>query len=107
MIPPLIGFFAKQQVLYAATHTGYFFLAIVAILVSVISASYYLKIVKVIHFDSAPNSNELEQNKSNLDITNIHSYVIATFTLIILLFTLKPNLLLNLTNILTSYSFTL
>ena len=98
-IPPLIGFFAKQQVLYAATHTGYFFLAIVAILVSVISASYYLRIVKVIHFESAPTSQELDQNKSNLYLTNIHSYVIATFTLIILFFILNPELLLNSTQL--------
>ena len=98
-IPPLIGFFAKQQVLYAATHTGYFFLAIVAILVSVISASYYLRIVKVIHFESAPTSQELDQNKSNLYLTNIHTYVIATFTLIILFFILNPELLLNSTQL--------
>jgi NADH-ubiquinone oxidoreductase chain 2 len=52
LIPPLLGFFAKQQVLYAATQSGYFFLSIVAILVSVISASYYLQIIKVIHFPS-------------------------------------------------------
>jgi len=51
-IPPLLGFFAKQQVLYSATHSGYYFLSIVAILVSVISASYYLQIIKVIHFPS-------------------------------------------------------
>jgi hypothetical protein len=47
-----LGFFAKQQVLYSATHSGYYFLSIVAILVSVISASYYLQIIKVIHFPS-------------------------------------------------------
>lgn len=51
-VPPLLGFFAKQQVLYSATHSGYYFLSIVAILVSVISASYYLQIIKVIHFPS-------------------------------------------------------
>ena len=99
-IPPLIGFFAKQQVLYAATHTGYYFLSIIAILVSVISASYYLKIVKVLHFDSAPTSTGLDTNKPNVEISNIHSYVIATFTLIILLFMFKPNLLLNSTQLL-------
>jgi hypothetical protein len=38
---------------------------------------------------------------------NIHSYLISILTLTILFYTLKPNLLLNLTNILASYSFTL
>ena len=55
-IPPLIGFFAKQMVLYSSTHGGYYFLSIIAILVSVISASYYLKIIRVIYFDT-PNIN--------------------------------------------------
>jgi len=52
-IPPLVGFFAKQMVLYSSIHTGYYFLSIVAILVSVISASYYLKIVRVLYFETA------------------------------------------------------
>ena len=47
-IPPLMGFFSKQLVLSAAIENGYYFISIVAILVSVISASYYLKIVKVL-----------------------------------------------------------
>ena len=38
-IPPLIGFFSKQMVLYSAIQSGYYFMAIVAIIVSVISAS--------------------------------------------------------------------
>ena len=50
-IPPLIGFFAKQMVLSAALDNGYIFLALVAILTSVISAVYYLNIIKQIFFD--------------------------------------------------------
>jgi NADH-ubiquinone oxidoreductase chain 2 len=45
-IPPLIGFFAKQMVLSAALDNGYVFISIVAILTSVISAVYYLNILK-------------------------------------------------------------
>jgi NADH-ubiquinone oxidoreductase chain 2 len=48
-IPPLIGFFSKQFVLYSAIQSGYYFMAIIAILVSVISASYYLKIIRLLH----------------------------------------------------------
>ena len=50
-IPPLIGFFAKQMVLSAALDSGYVFMALVAILTSVISAVYYLNIIKQIFFD--------------------------------------------------------
>nr|AYE93350.1 NADH dehydrogenase subunit 2 [Termitomyces sp.]AYE93351.1 NADH dehydrogenase subunit 2 [Termitomyces sp.] len=47
-LPPLIGFFSKQFVLSSAIQSGYYFIAFVAILVSVVSASYYLKIIKVL-----------------------------------------------------------
>src|SRR6516225_5784905 len=52
-IPPLIGFFAKQIVLSAALDNGYLFLTLVAILTSVISAVYYLNIVKQVFFDKS------------------------------------------------------
>jgi NADH-ubiquinone oxidoreductase chain 2 len=61
-IPPLIGFFAKQFVLYSAIQSGYFFISIIAILVSVISASYYLKIIKVLH-----ETNETKNIKNNFN----------------------------------------
>jgi NADH-ubiquinone oxidoreductase chain 2 len=50
-IPPLVGFFGKQMVLSAAIDNGYIFMSLVAILTSVISAVYYLFIIKQIFFD--------------------------------------------------------
>jgi NADH-ubiquinone oxidoreductase chain 2 len=52
-IPPLIGFFAKQMVLSAALDNGYIFLTLIAILTSVISAVYYLNIIKQVFFDKS------------------------------------------------------
>jgi NADH-ubiquinone oxidoreductase chain 2 len=52
-IPPLIGFFAKQMILSAALDNGYIFLVLIAILTSVISAVYYLAIIKQIFFDKS------------------------------------------------------
>ena len=49
-VPPLIGFFAKQMVLSAALDSGYVFLGLIAILTSVISAVYYLNIIKEVFF---------------------------------------------------------
>lgn len=97
-IPPLIGFFAKQMVLYSSTHAGYYFMSIVAILVSVISASYYLKIIQVMYF-GAPTlqssaGTETEDSVKN-SITNVHSFLIATLTVFITLFMLQPTILLN------------
>ena len=50
-IPPLVGFFAKQLVLSAALDSGFVFITLIAILTSVISAVYYLGIIKQIYFD--------------------------------------------------------
>jgi len=49
-IPPMIGFFAKQQVLLAAMQSDYLFISIIIIFTSVIGAAYYLRIIKFIYF---------------------------------------------------------
>lgn len=120
-IPPLIGFFAKQMVLSAALDNGYIFLTIIAILTSVISAVYYLNIVKYIFFEKS-------EYNVNPDICNINIYAsitkknvlieklavnynkiilssyltisISILTLIILLFILMPQEWLSIANIL-------
>nr|YP_009471421.1 NADH dehydrogenase subunit 2 [Trametes hirsuta]AVG72812.1 NADH dehydrogenase subunit 2 [Trametes hirsuta]WVH38264.1 NADH dehydrogenase subunit 2 [Trametes maxima] len=96
-VPPLLGFFSKQFVLYSAMQSEYYFIAIVAILVSVISASYYLKIIKVLHTE---NKEIVEDSNSQSPISSLHSFMISTLTLFILLFILKPSILLNSTQLL-------
>jgi NADH-ubiquinone oxidoreductase chain 2 len=110
-VPPLIGFFAKQMVLSAALDNGYVFLTLIAILTSVISAVYYLNIIKQVFFDESEYV--VNPELSNIDIyasitkknvlvekfkfkyTNIilSSYLtisISVLTLIILLFIFMP-----------------
>lgn len=55
-VPPLAGFFAKVYVIMPIIDSGIYWLAILAVLASVISAYYYLRIVKVMYFDPAPKS---------------------------------------------------
>jgi NADH-quinone oxidoreductase subunit N len=53
-IPPLVGFYAKLSVLQALVTTGqtlYIGLAIFAVLMSLVGAFYYLRVVKVMYFD--------------------------------------------------------
>ena len=52
-IPPLAGFFGKLYVFLAAVQGGFWTLAVVGVLTSVVSAYYYLRIVKVMYFDAA------------------------------------------------------
>jgi NADH-quinone oxidoreductase subunit N len=50
-IPPLAGFFAKFYVFLAAIQAGYYWLAVVGVVTSVIGAFYYLAIIKTMYFD--------------------------------------------------------
>src|ERR1700689_2504492 len=52
--PPFLGFFSKQFVLYSAIESGYYFMSIAGILVSIISASYYLRIIRILHTEGMP-----------------------------------------------------
>ena len=52
-VPPLAGFFGKYFVLVAVLNSGLMALAVIAVISSVISAFYYLRIVKVMYFDKA------------------------------------------------------
>ena len=52
-IPPLAGFFGKLYVFVAAVNAGLWPLAVIGVLASVVSAFYYLRIVKVMYFDAS------------------------------------------------------
>ena len=96
-IPPLIGFFSKQFVLSSALQSGYYFIAFVAILVSVVSASYYLKIIKVLlsPVSVSPSKEEMVTTNPVTSVSNFHSFLISTLTLSILFFISKSSLILN------------
>ena len=54
-VPPLVGFYAKLSVLQALVASGqapYIWLAIFAVMMSLIGAFYYLRVVKVMYFDA-------------------------------------------------------
>lgn len=55
-IPPLAGFFSKLYVFLAAVKAGFYVLAIVGVLTSVVAAYYYLRIVKLMYFDEPHDS---------------------------------------------------
>jgi NADH-quinone oxidoreductase subunit N len=52
-IPPFSGFFGKLYVFYAAVQSGYWTLAVIGVLTSVVGAYYYLRVIKVMYFDDA------------------------------------------------------
>lgn len=62
-IPPLGGFFAKFYVFSAVLEQQMFTLAIIGLLTTVISAFYYLKIIKIIYFDDSVITFDAVKNK--------------------------------------------
>ena len=55
-VPPMLGFFAKFEVLRAAINADLIYLAIMGVLASVVGAFYYLKIVYLIYFGEVPET---------------------------------------------------
>ncbi|MFL2852855.1 MAG: NADH-quinone oxidoreductase subunit NuoN [Candidatus Pelagibacter sp.] len=85
-IPPLGGFFAKFYVFSSVLEQKMYFLAIIGLLTTVISAVYYLKIIKTIYFD---------ENKLSFDLVNnkiIHFTIFLSCTLLLTFF-LYPSVL--------------
>jgi len=58
-VPPTVGFFAKLAVLDAVMAEGLAWIAVVAVLFSVIGAFYYLRIVKLVFFDEVEDPSPL------------------------------------------------
>ena len=54
-VPPTVGFYAKFSVLNAVVQSGHIWLAVAAVMFSLVGAFYYLRIVKLMYFD-APES---------------------------------------------------
>jgi NADH-quinone oxidoreductase subunit N len=50
-LPPTVGFYAKLVVLSAAVNAGWIWLVVAAVILSVVGAFYYLRVVKLMYFD--------------------------------------------------------
>ena len=90
-IPPFAGFFAKFYVFMAVIENKMYTLAIIGLLSTVISAFYYLKIIKIIYFDELKES--LDEFK-NLGLASTLFFCCS----ILLLFFLYPSVLTNTIN---------
>lgn len=125
-IPPLAGFFAKQMVLSAALDSGYIFITLIAILTSVISAAYYLNVIKQVFFDinklqlhqyfkstiyncrimpymyyGYANVNHIKFGIESVILSTFLTTTVSVLTLIILLFMFSSNEWLSMTRLLS------
>tara|TARA_Y100000590_G_C15113659_1_gene785887 strand:- start:152 stop:586 length:435 start_codon:yes stop_codon:yes gene_type:complete len=95
-IPPFMGFFGKFYVFIAAIESQLYILAVLGVLASVISAFYYLRIIKSIYFDE-PTDNEAFE----FTISSESKVILFIFMILITFFILYPSLL---TNVVSSIS---
>jgi NADH-quinone oxidoreductase subunit N len=88
-IPPTVGFYAKLTVLQAVIEAGYVWLAVVAVLFSLIGAFYYLRLVKLMYFDAPDDTASISPR------SDVHLLMSAN-GLAILLFGILPGPLMSL-----------
>ena len=78
-IPPFAGFFAKFYIFMSVIESGMYTLAIIGLLSTVISAFYYLRIIKIIYFE---NTNKPFDQIKNIGISTtllISTVILITF----------------------------
>jgi len=95
-IPPLAGFFAKFYVFMAVIESGMYALAIIGLVTTVVSAFYYLRIIKVIYFDK-PKKPFDENYDMGLKITLILS------SILILIYFIYPSILVEMVSSIIIY----
>ena len=93
-IPPLAGFFAKFYVFMAVIESKMYALAIIGLLTTVVSAFYYLRIIKIIYFDKPKKSFE-----ETYDLGLRISLTISTIA--ILIYFIYPSILINIISSIT------
>ena len=71
-IPPTVGFFTKLLVLKALVDAHMMWVAILGLLFAVMGAFYYLKVIKVMYFDKAPEKSPTTIAKSTLVVYSLN-----------------------------------
>lgn len=87
-IPPMAGFFGKLVILKAAVASGFYMLAVIGVLGSVVACFYYLRVIKVMFFDG------LELSLDKVPSTS-RQIVVTICALIVLFFVVKPEPFIN------------
>ena len=87
-IPPLAGFFAKFYVFTSVIEQSMYFLAVVGLLSTVVSAFYYLRLIKIMYFDE-------EKEKYDTDHSIWLKFSLTASTLLILIYFIFPSQLIE------------
>lgn len=77
-IPPMMGFYAKFSVLNAVVASGQTWLAVIAVLFSLIGAFYYLRVVKVMLFDEATDTSVITSTTEMRVVLSLNGAAVLT-----------------------------
>ena len=86
-IPPLIGFLAKVSIFLSVVGISFYYVALISIVCSVVSTFYYIRIIKVLYFES------LLVGKLYYSINNIKTLFLSFFVFSLTYLFLNPNFL--------------
>ena len=78
-VPPTVGFYAKFSVLQAAVEAGFTWLAVVAVLASLVGAFYYLRIVKLMYFDDPTDTAPIVARGDNQVLLSANGLALLLF----------------------------
>ena len=84
-IPPMVGFYAKVAVLQALVTTNvpaYLWLAICAVVLSLVGAFYYLRVVKVMFFDPPVDAAPIESSGEVRTLLTLNGAAVVVFGLL-------------------------
>ena len=90
-VPPLAGFYAKMAVFLSAIGSSLIFVSLIAILCSVVSSVYYIRLIKIMYFEPKSDVSFV------YPVTRACSLMIASGTFLLLYLFINPTLLLLLT----------
>ena len=80
-IPPFVGFWAKLSVLQAVLATGQVWLAVVAVLLSLIGAFYYIRVVKLMYFDEPTDNAPIQPHGDMRVVLSINGLAVLVLGL--------------------------
>jgi NADH-quinone oxidoreductase subunit N len=90
-VPPLAGFYAKMAVFLSAIGSSLIFVSLIAILCSVVSSVYYIRLIKIMYFEPKSDVSFV------YPVTRACSLMMASGTFLLLYLFINPTLLLLLT----------
>jgi NADH-quinone oxidoreductase subunit N len=98
-IPPLVGFFSKFYVLTTLIQSGFFITAVIAILLSVLSSFYYIRLIKILYFELSV------ENFFNFHLSFIPVLIFSYLTLFNFIFFIIPGPLFLFSSFISNYFF--